>query len=79
MTAWRRTYKMLRTGRGKTGEACSLTVPQWVARELGEGDQFFECSVTEDGLLYRPVEPPTGESGESVDVPAWLSGEEGAT
>jgi hypothetical protein len=54
--------------RSKEGKVigCHITVPRSVGLKLEEQNKLLECEVTEDGLLYRPVEALDGEE------PEWL-------
>jgi hypothetical protein len=60
-----RTYRIRRVG-GKTRKVSVLTVPADVAEQLDPSLEFaFEA--TEDGLLYRPVQP------ERRELPSWMT------
>ena len=66
-----RTYK-IRTfvnGKNKAGEPFvnhSLTLPSDVAKLL-PSDITFTCSLTDDGILFRPAIQATGQPAQ----PAW--------
>lgn len=64
-----RTYK-LRSHRGPDDQflAGVLTVPAEVVRILPDGIEFT-CELTEEGILYRPVEPEPERRG----VPSWAT------
>jgi hypothetical protein len=48
-------------------EACSLAVPIDVAERLSD-DLKFTVELTEDGILYSPVEPTPDDK-----IPSWVS------
>lgn len=69
------TYKLRKLRKDKGSEdydAASLAVPMEIARILPSNVRF-RPELTDDGLLYRPVEEATQESG---DLPGWLKQEE---
>jgi hypothetical protein len=45
----------------------SLTIPTTIARELPDEIRFY-CELTDEGILFRPVEQGQGEN---LDLPAW--------
>lgn len=61
----------VRKAKGKNGYiAYSLTIPNHVAEVLPE-DVQFSIELTDEGILYRPAQ----SVAETVDKPAWISGE----
>lgn len=67
-----KTYKIrtFRNGKRKNGEPFlnySLTIPTTIAREL-PSDMKFHCDLTNEGILFRPVED--GE-GDRENLPDW--------
>lgn len=69
-----KTYKVrtFKNGQRKSGEPFlnySLTIPTNIARELPD-DMKFYCELTEDGILFRPVDE---ESDSSKNLPAWAA------
>ena len=46
-----------------------LTVPAHIAQKIPDGT-IFEAKLTDEGLLYRPVEVPASEQTD----PAWVKG-----
>lgn len=60
-------YKVRKSGHGSDA-AYSLSVPKPIAEQLPEGIQF-RPEFTDDGILYRPVEP--SETGQQV--PEWVT------
>lgn len=67
-----KTYKIrkFQNGKRKDGKPFinySLTIPTPIAKEL-PSDMKFYCQLTEDGILFRPVE---NGNGDTVDLPAW--------
>jgi hypothetical protein len=69
-----KTYKIrkFQNGKRKNGDPFlnySLTIPTMIARELPD-DMKFYCQLTDEGILFRPVD---AGSGDSVDLPAWAA------
>jgi len=67
-----KTYKIrsFENGKRRSGEPFmnySLTVPTKIARELPKEIRFY-CELTDEGILFRPVESGIGEG---VELPAW--------
>jgi hypothetical protein len=66
------TYKIRRfhNGKNKAGDPFinySLTIPTKIAEQLPT-DMKFTCEVTNEGLLFRPV-----ENEAPTELPAWAS------
>jgi hypothetical protein len=76
--ATNRTYKIRRftNGQSRDGQKFtnfSLTIPAAIAEKLPV-DMLFECELTEDGILFRPVQEPAT----TVELPSWAQpGDEG--
>lgn len=65
-----RTFKIRRYERNGLYPFYSLTVPAAVGRQLEEAGLLrFDFELTDDGLLYRPVD---GNARGGIEVPAWL-------
>lgn len=69
-----KTYKIrkFQNGTRRNGEPFlnySLTIPTMIARELPE-DMKFYCHLTDEGILFRPVE---SDEGENFDLPEWAT------
>ena len=67
-----KTYKIrtFRNGKRKSGEPFlnySLTIPTNIAREL-PNDMKFYCDLTEEGILFRPVDE---SEIEGANLPDW--------
>jgi len=70
---WLPSYRIRRVVNGKRRDgtpylAFALTVPPGIARQLAK-DLEFKCELTNDGILYRPVERRPG-----AELPPWASG-----
>jgi hypothetical protein len=50
----------------------SLTIPSHIAEALPD-DKHFECLLTDDGILFRPIEA----SDQQVQLPAWAKSKNG--
>jgi hypothetical protein len=69
----RKTYKIRRFQNGKNSRDepffnYSLTIPTEIAKQLPP-DQQYECSVTDAGILFTPV-----DSDSPLPLPAWATG-----
>jgi hypothetical protein len=69
-------YKIRRfqNGRSASGEPFmnySITIPSVIAEKL-PNDMRFECELTDEGLLFKPV------TGENVELPAWAAERNGS-
>lgn len=65
------TYKVRKFQNGKRKDGTpfmnySLTIPSHIAEAL-PSDKQFECVLTDDGILFRPVEG----TGQEVELPSW--------
>jgi hypothetical protein len=56
--------------RGKKGRAWSIGVPRDVGATLGEGEWWFACELTDEGMLFRPSDGPAERA---ATVPAWVA------
>lgn len=70
-----RTYKIRKftNGKSKGGAAFtnySLTIPTPIAEKL-PNDMRFECELTDEGILFRPVGAP-----DAIDLPSWAKADE---
>jgi hypothetical protein len=55
------------------GNRKTITVPRAIARLIPDGQEFI-AELTEDGILYRAVDPE--EIALPEVLPRWLQGEE---
>lgn len=74
-----RTYKIRRFTNGQSADGqkftnYSLTIPAAIADKLPK-DMLFECSLTEEGILFSPVKEPEAE----LELPSWAQTEAEAT
>lgn len=68
----RRIYRMTRKPSGPEGayETFTIIVPSDIGAILKERDiNTFVCELTEDGILYRPIDIPLEET---KNLPTWL-------
>jgi hypothetical protein len=61
-------YRITRAGASENSKTYKITVPMNIAEAIGL-EQHFKPELTEEGLLYRPVPPPTEEV---IKKPSWI-------